>query len=466
MHLFFPHWTAQRRKLPVHARPNLEFLEQRDCPSAPPSITSLISTQLSGNLTQVSGYVTDPNPAGVTVSFQGAVTGQASANANGYFAFESLGFTPGPLTAQAVDGAGLTSNPVVVNVAGFAPQVSVSVAYNANGTATLSGLVTDPHPGGLQVVFNGVLSGSAQTTANGAFSLTTLVPTTGQVTVTTTDPYYQSSTPVAVQVDGPAPVVTSFQSTALANGSWTFSGQVLDRNPTSVQISFGGLNSLQGKTISVAANGTFSLTTLLQPGEAGQASVKASNGTGLGSNTATAFTANTPGLTLNITNEEAKTVLLTGQVTDPNPGGLTVTFTGVATGSVVTKADGSFSVQLQATSLGTIQGVVVNTSGVASKPAVVTVASPPPVITALNANDEAGVWVFTGSVTGPWVDGLTVSFSGLPEVANEAVTVGANGGFSLVVSIDPEEDGTVNATTMDVWGQSSNTASWLVRQSS
>ena len=63
----------------------LEALESRDCPSAP-TIT-LSATTLPGHNVQLSGTVTDSNPANVRVSFSGVVSGSTTTDSTGQYSF-------------------------------------------------------------------------------------------------------------------------------------------------------------------------------------------------------------------------------------------------------------------------------------------------------------------------------------------------------------------------------------------
>ncbi len=63
--------------------------------------------------------------------------------------------------------------------------------------------------------------------------------------------------------------ITNFKGVEGPNRIWTFTGTVTGTGCTTV--TFGGLPSLKGLTAPVLANGTFSLSVQLQPGEGGTA---------------------------------------------------------------------------------------------------------------------------------------------------------------------------------------------------
>ena len=172
-----------------------------------------------------------------------------------------------------------------------------------------------------------------------------------------------------------------------------------------------------------------------------------------------------PTLTLNISYGTQRMVILTGQVLDENPDGLVINFGGVVSGSTVANADGTFWVELEASALGEIYGYTTDAFGLSSNTATVAVISDAPTITNMTCVEGInGIWTFRGYVTDESANGLTVYFAGLDSVANQTATVQADGWFTLIVTLQPGENGTVTAYTTDWWGQYSNTAYYIVRQ--
>jgi hypothetical protein len=76
------------------------------------------------------------------------------------------------------------------------------------------------------------------------------------------------------------PIITQFMATNSAGNTWVFQGLVND-GPTAVTIYFGGLPSLQGLSVEVNTDGSFSLPVLLRPGESGTATAYAVDEDGL-----------------------------------------------------------------------------------------------------------------------------------------------------------------------------------------
>jgi hypothetical protein len=173
-----------------------------------------------------------------------------------------------------------------------------------------------------------------------------------------------------------------------------------------------------------------------------------------------------PSITLNIAYGSQRMVTLSGQVTDENPGGLTVTFTGAVEGSVVTNPDGTFSIELEASALGTVEATTIDGGGLWSNTATAEVVSDPPMITDMTRTQSNGnVFTFSGRVIDESAAGMTIHFAGLVSVEGRTVTVEADGTFCFVVQLQPNEEGTVTAVTYDWWGQISNTVEYTVRQS-
>jgi hypothetical protein len=162
-------------------------------------------------------------------------------------------------------------------------------------------------------------------------------------------------------------------------------------------------------------------------------------------------------LNMQFTYEPNKQVLFTGGVSNtPNPGGQTIQFSGAVSGDTTTSANGSFSVSLPATSLG---GVSATSISQPSNTVTVTLVSQQPVITNFQAiNEGNGMWLFTGSVSGPPTQGEVVNFGGIVPLTGKSVTVNADGTFSFVGMVAVGQGGTAWAEAVDWWGETSNAA--------
>jgi hypothetical protein len=147
----------------------------------------------------------------------------------------------------------------------------------------------------------------------------------------------------------------------------------------------------------------------------------------------------------------SKTGMFTGTVSNtPNPGGMIVQLTGVATGSATTNAQGGFSVQLTATGLGT------ETATTTGATAQTTLTDPgAPLISLFDSTEyPGGYYLFSGHVNGTVFAGEVITFSGsIPSMQGKTTTVHSDGSFSFVGHLLPGEDGDVLASaTADVWG--------------
>jgi hypothetical protein len=151
---------------------------------------------------------------------------------------------------------------------------------------------------------------------------------------------------------------------------------------------------------------------------------------------------------------------LSGHVTDDQPAGLTVQFSGAYAGSVQTDADGNFALTVSPEQLGLVSASVTDTAGLASNLAQAIFSSMPPMITNFTTSNALGhVWVFTGHVTDEFAAGLKVTFGGsVQAVDGLTATVDADGNFSLTVEISDGDGGGVSAQTTDWWGLASNQA--------
>ena len=148
-----------------------------------------------------------------------------------------------------------------------APVISLTATAAGNAMVTLSGAVQDESPGHLMVMFCGAYSGSTQTNADGVFAITFTATRTGQVTAIVYDheSYYSQATAL---LENQRPIV---ELSAVNNGDnwWTLSGRVLDEAPEGLVVRLSGPPSINGQTVTVGADGTFSITVQMQEGESG-----------------------------------------------------------------------------------------------------------------------------------------------------------------------------------------------------
>jgi hypothetical protein len=269
----------------------VESLEGRDCPAGP-VITSFTATILTGHSVRLSGTVTDPDPASVSISFGGPVGGMAYADANGNFSYTADASGVGAETATPMDGQPMGGDTVTTQITAAASSLTLNVAPGTRNMVTLSGQVTAGAPGGLTVAFNGVVSGTATTNVDGTFQVTLPASGVGQIQATVTDIWGQTAASPPVTVKSNAPVIENFQAAQQPDGTWIFTGTVIDECPSGLTVQLGGIPALMGKTVTVRDDGTFSFTATLMMGEAGTATAMCTDWFGLQSNTDYALVSN------------------------------------------------------------------------------------------------------------------------------------------------------------------------------
>lgn len=167
---------ARRRRTiatpsPRFARPGLERLETRDCPSA---LTMSLTYGPQHQVTLQGTLSGGASVANQPISFSGVVSGTAYTNASGNYSATLVAQSLGNALAQTADGL---SNVAQVAVNNVAPVINNFIAScSAANFWTVSGTVTDEYPAGLIVNFGGSVNSmyGATTTVqpNGTFSYT------------------------------------------------------------------------------------------------------------------------------------------------------------------------------------------------------------------------------------------------------------------------------------------------------
>jgi hypothetical protein len=267
------------------ARLCVEALETRECLSP---VLGLSAQVLSGHLAQLSGVLTDINPANATVYFGGTVSGTATTDSSGHYSFSTTNASLGTVTAYAIDQGGQTSNTATASLTKSLPVITESVSYGSRRTVTILGTVSDMDPSGRTVTITGVVSGSVTTSSNGSYAYTATASGLGAVYASTVDLWGQSSNTAQLTLSVNPPQIANFQAIQNAGTLWTFSGTVLDQSACGLTVTFGGLPSLAGKQTIVGQDCTFSDSIILQSGESGVATAQTTDWWGQPSNVASA----------------------------------------------------------------------------------------------------------------------------------------------------------------------------------
>ena len=226
-----------------------------------------------------------------------------------------------------------------------------------------------------------------------------------------------------------------------------------DQNNAGITVTFGG--AVTGSAMT-DGDGNFSYTT---DGAALGVVYAVATDQQMQSVTAQAAVAvDAPALNLSIAYGTRNNVTLTGNLTDIDAAGQTITFTGVVGATVVTDSDGNFTLATVASGLGAIDATETDLWGQAGTVEAV-VARDAPVIASFGAsNGFSTIWVFQGTVTGPNVQGLIIDFGDTPSLEGQSAVVQADGTFSFTCTLAQGENGIASAITSDAWGQNSNEA--------
>jgi len=248
------------------AQLGVEQLETRYCPSGLQILTFTATPDNNGKSVDLHGTVSDSTLASVSIAFSGVAAGATTTDANGVFDLHVVASGLGVVSASGLDLDGATAS-ANASVTDTAPALTMNLACGANKTVILSGKVTDAQAGGVVVTFSGVVSGTATTDANGNYSVTLTPTALGQITATTTDVWGLTSSSVMATVSNTAPTITL---TAVQHGNtWTFSGHVTDEYAAGLVVTFSGPGAINGRTTTVACDGTYSLSVMLTSSDVG-----------------------------------------------------------------------------------------------------------------------------------------------------------------------------------------------------
>jgi hypothetical protein len=148
---------------------------------------------------------------------------------------------------------------------GGGPVITLNLTYNTQKSVTLSGTVVDSSSvAGLTVTFAGEVASTTTTDSNGNFSLTTDAQGLGTVSASAVDTAQRQSNVAKVIINVAAPVISNFTATEGAEQVFTFTGDVSAQSPQGLIVTLGGIPSLANQTATVQADGSFSLSVQLQ----------------------------------------------------------------------------------------------------------------------------------------------------------------------------------------------------------
>jgi hypothetical protein len=244
----------------------VERLEDRNCPTT----LSLNADVLPGHYVKLSGYATDGNIAGVVVTFSGAVSASTITDATGFYSLTTSNASLGTVYADGINLLQQPTNTAGSRIAVTAPNLTMQIVSIQGQTVSIKGNVLDLDSGSFDITLGGVASTTVTPDSKGDFTAILNVSGLGALTASATDLWGQSDD-LALDVTNYQPMISSFCAIYESSGVWTFRGRVDDEYAAGLTVRFGGLGSLQGKTATVDADGWFTLTCVLNPGETGTA---------------------------------------------------------------------------------------------------------------------------------------------------------------------------------------------------
>ena len=436
--------TANRRRLSV------EQLETRDCPSV-----SVGADLLSGNQVEIMGTVAGAGAADAVIDFNGAITGSTTADANGNFSYTTTSAAPGTVSVVALNSQQATLGTASAAIPA-SPDITLGLSYLSQQTVMLSGNVTGVNPASETVTFSGEVSGSTVTDANGNFSYIGNIAGVGAIDAVTTDSFGRASNTAQVGVTA-APIVT-LSTHVFAGHAVELTGTVSGAYAAGATVTFSG--AITG-SVTADANGNF--TYMTKSASLGVVSAVASDSQQHTSFPVYATIADAaPTITLAVTASNENTVTLAGKVTDVDAAGEIVSISGALNGTVAADANGNFSLTLATSDLATVAVNTTDQWGETSNTAEVTANSFPPVITSFTAIQGSGnAWILEGTVVAPNMQGLVITFGGLPALVGQTVAVAADGTFYLVQNLG-NDYGTATAQATNPGGQTSNIATAII----
>jgi hypothetical protein len=199
---------------------------------------------------------------------------------------------PSTSPLDALDATGAPVLPGAAQAAAAAPGLSLSLsAAPGPGIAFVAGQVSGGSAsGGLTVTLSGVVSASVTTQADGTFTYTGPASGLGQIQASVTDNNGNTAT-ASTTLSAAPPTIVNFVAINNGNNNWTFTGQVQGPYVQGLTVALAGIPSLNNNNASatVQANGGFSYTITLQPGESGGVTADCTDWWGQASNEATAY---------------------------------------------------------------------------------------------------------------------------------------------------------------------------------
>jgi hypothetical protein len=318
------HRRPRSTRRPAVSRPRLGLmrLETRDCPAAP-VLTVMNVRPLTVTDVEISGKLQDEHPAGTVVNITGAAYGQATVSAQGTFDIRLTRSSTGPITARALDEEQLYSAPLsvastggtatspttistvqlvsdtfqvtskltdasaplsatggggtgdlagpggTISNTGVMPYIWFTFTNGPNRTVDVQGYVYADNPGGLPVVFSGVVTGTLYTLADGTFAGRLPASALGSFHCSTVDHHGHGTSSFTLDVLNTKPKFLSF-GVDNQGGTLVLNGMVDDDYSPGLTVRFtSSIPQVNGQTATVDSNYQFDYCFTLPAGSNG-----------------------------------------------------------------------------------------------------------------------------------------------------------------------------------------------------
>lgn len=232
----------------------------------------------------------------VGTAFTTAMGGTLTVQANGAFTYQPANNWSGTdmFNYTVSDGVATGTASVYIAVAqgnpppppppqyNMPPQLSMNIAYGARRSLTITGVVNDEAPGGLEVVLSGSVTAWVSVNNDGTFYLyVSEAIALGPVQGSTTDAQGLQSNTVTLAITSAPPAIENFVLMPAMDGFFTFTGRVVDESAANLVVTFGGLPCLVGQTVTTDANGNFTFTIFIPLSQRGQVTAQVTDWWGL-----------------------------------------------------------------------------------------------------------------------------------------------------------------------------------------
>lgn len=165
-------------------------------------------------------------------------------------------------------------SPATVGTTTPTESLTLNATYQQNKQVTLSGQLTGS-TGAIAnetIYLTGATTGSATTNSQGNYSVTLTASSLGSVYAASAD---GNSNTAQYTLVGGNPTISNFQAISEGSGLWYFSGNVSNAPTQGEIVEFGGINALEGQSVTVNSDGTFDFWAIVKSGQGGWATAEA-----------------------------------------------------------------------------------------------------------------------------------------------------------------------------------------------